>query len=193
MSESILTKITADVAARTQMKRGTIAALFLSLVTNSALALYLTVKTDETRVVVIAPETSEPFVAMNDKVSANLLERFSISAINAAMNATPQTAQFQAETFLKYVAPESYGELALILRKGASELQRNQASTVFFPMASKVDPQTGTTCMTGEHRTMIGKRVTQTQDVNVCLKTTTRMGRLWITSISMTDTAAKRD
>lgn len=187
MTESILTKITADVASRAQMKRGMIVALFLSLLTNAVLALYLAFKSDETRVVVIAPDSSEPFVAMNEEVSPNLLERFSISAINAALNATPQTAAYQAETFLKFVAPESYAEIASILRRDAAELERNQASSAFFPYGAKVDTKKGTTCLTGEKKTMIGKAVTQSQNVTVCLKTATRMGRLWITSISMTD------
>lgn len=191
MTESILTKMTADVASRAQMKRGVIIALFLSLLTNAVLALYLALKSDASRVVVIAPETSEPFVAMNEEVSPNLLERFSISAINAALNATPQTAAYQAETFLKFVAPESYATLASIMRRDAAELQRNQASSAFFPFAASVDTKKGTTCLTGEKKTMIGKAVTQTQNVNVCLQTVTRMGRLWITGISMSPVSAK--
>ncbi len=190
MSQDVFERISAQAADRLMLKRSVVVMLVTSLAANLCLAAYLLTKTDETRTVVISPESTEVYVAMSDSVSPNLLERFAVSGLNLVMNVTPQTVAFQAENFLKHVAPESYSQVASLLRMGASELQRTQASAAFFPYAAKVDTQTKTVCLTGERKTLIGKAVTQTKSVNACLTCEVRMGRLWIKRLTMTDAAA---
>ena len=180
-------KITSDAAAHLQIRRTVFAALFASLATNLALAAHLLTQSDETRTVVIAPDSAEPYIAMSDRVSPNLLERFAVSSMGLILNVTPQTGRWQTETFLKYVAPESYSGVAAALRRGVEELERNQATVAFFPHGATVDEKTRTVCLTGERRTMIGRAVTNTEAATACLSADVRLGRLWIVEMRVSD------
>ncbi len=192
-SETIYRRITTEAAAHLQIRRAVFVLLTMSMLVNIALSIYLLTKEDRTRTVVIAPESAEPYVAMTESVSANLLERFSIASLGLVLNMSPQTAAWQTETFLKYVAPESYGEIASSLRRAAASLERNQAATAFFAEAATVDPETMTTCVTGERRTMIGKAVTDASRMAACLKSTVRLGRLWIVQLTISEEKKKAE
>ena len=186
-AETIYRRITTEAAAHLQIRRLIVVLLTMSVLANALLALYLLVKEDQTRTVVIAPDSLEPYIAMTDRVSPNLLERFSVSALGLVMNMSPQTGRWQTEAFLKHVAPESYAEIAAGVRRAAASLERNQASTAFFAEAVSVDDKTMTTCIAGTRKTLIGRAVTEDVPVSACLRSTVRLGRLMIVQLSLND------
>ena len=51
--------------------------------------------------------------------------------------------------------------MAANVRRGASELVRNYASSVFYPHASAVDETAKSVCLSGERRMMIASAVTK--------------------------------
>lgn len=185
---TIYRRITSEAAAHLQIRRAVLVLLTMSMVLNLLLAAYLLTKEDQSRTVVIAPDAGEPYIAMNEKVSANLLERFSVSALGLVLNMSPETSRSQTEAFLKYVAPESYAAMAANLRRTASSLERNQAATAFFAQAATVDAKRLATCISGLRRTMIGRAVTDEANVSACLRLEVRMGRLWIVELDVTET-----
>ena len=183
MASQFYQKITADAAALLKVRAGLLWLTAASVMVNVALAGVLLFKTDTSRTVVIAPDAGGPYIAMNDKVSANLLERFSVSALNLALNLSPANARWQMESFLKHVSPENHAASAQTFEAGVRELERNHASSVFYAHGSKVDADRGVVCLAGERRLMIAKTVTESVPMTACLATTVRMGRLWIVQL----------
>jgi type IV conjugative transfer system protein TraE len=184
-TDPVYERIGRQAAALLQLRRFVLFALAASLVTSAMLSAAILTQKDRTRTVVIAPaESTVTYSAEDDTVSANLLERFAMSALSLISNMTPATAAWQTETFLKYAAPESYGEIATALRTGAAELARNQASIAFFPMAVNVDRSERRVCVKGEERLFIGRTVTGSESAVLCLTLAVRAGRLWIAALT---------
>ncbi len=182
--DSVYTRITSEMAAHLQIRRLLFTVLFASLFVNAALALHLLLRGDASKTVVLAPGADTAYVAQSDRVSPNLLERFTVTAVTLITNMTPATADFQTARFLENVAPESWKAVKAILDESVTELQRTKASVAFFPQAVQVTPEAGTVCLTGERRVMIGSTVTSSAVVTLCAGTVVRAGRLWITQLT---------
>lgn len=180
---NVYRNLTQQAAGLLQIRRILFAVLALSMLTNALLAGWALLRRDETRTVILTAAHDTEYVAMRDTVSPNLMERFALSALSLVVNVTPATAEYQTERFLRHVAPESYGTIAAILRRGAAELARNQAAVSFFVQAVSVDDKQKRVCVQGEEKTLIGKAVTGTRSVTVCTDLLVRDGRLWIASI----------
>ena len=75
--------------------------------------------------------------------------------------------------------------MASAVRRGASELVRNYASSVFYRHASAVDETAKSVCLTGERRMMIASTVTETSDVTVCMRYVVTAGRLQISQLTI--------
>lgn len=182
--ETVYTRITTEMAAHLQIKRLLFTVLLASLFVNACLALHLLIRGDASKTVVLAPGADTAYVAESDKVSANLLERFTVTAVSLITNLTPATAGFQTARFLENVAPESWTSVKNLLDEGVRELQKTKASVAFFPQAVQVTPEAGEVCLTGERRVMIGSTVTSSAIVTLCAGTVVRAGRLWITRLT---------
>lgn len=186
--QRIIQTVSAEAAAHLQIRRSIVAALGVSLLTNAALALTLLTKTDNSRTVVLSPAATQTFIATNDAVSPDLLESFAAQSASILLNMTPATAAANAEIFLKNVAPQAYAAMAANVRRGASELVRNYASSVFYPHASAVDETAKSVCLSGERRMMIASAVTETSDITVCMRHVVTAGRLQISQLTIRKT-----
>ena len=175
--------LTEEAAVLLGLKRYILLLFILSVLTNCVLSLWLFLKKDDSRTIVLSPGADTAYVASLNEVSPNLLERFAVEGLGLVLNVTPATAQFQTERFLKAAAPESFTELASVLRLGAADLERNQASLAFFPMGTTVNPETGRVCIKGLRKTFIGKTVTASDTITACVNCVVRSGRLWITAL----------
>lgn len=180
---TIYQRLTEEAAVLLGLKRYILVLLILSVLTNCVLSLWLFLKEDTTKTIVLSPGADTAYVASLNEVSPNLLERFAVEGLGLVLNVTPATAQFQTERFLKAAAPESFTELASVLRLGVADLERNQASLAFFPMGTTVNPETGRVCIKGLRKTFIGKTVTASDTVTACVNCVVRSGRLWITAL----------
>ena len=78
--------------------------------------------------------------------------------------------------------------MAANVRRGASELMRNYASSVFYPHASAVDETAKSVCLSGERRMMIASAVTETSDITVCMRHVVTAGRLQISQLTIRKT-----
>lgn len=186
--QRIIQTVSAEAAAHLQIRRSIVVALGVSLLTNAALALTLLTKTDNSRTVVLSPAATQTFIATNDAVSPNLLESFAAQSASILLNMTPATAAANAEIFLKNVAPQAYAAMAGNVRRGASELVRNYASSVFYPHSSAVDETAKSVCLSGERRMMIASAVTETGDITVCMRHVVTAGRLQISQLTIRKT-----
>lgn len=180
----VYTRLTEQAAVLLGLKRFILFALAASILTNAFLAFWILTRSDQSRTVILSPGATETYVATDSAVSPNLLERFAVQSLNLILNLTPATATYQTDLFLKEVAPESYGSLASSLRLAAQDLERNQASTAFYPLAASVEADAKRVCVQGTRKTLIGKAVTSSETVNACLALAVRGGRLWIASLT---------
>ena len=176
--------LTEEAAVLLGLKRYILLLFILSVLTNCVLSLWLFLKKDDSRTIVLSPGADTAYVAQSDRVSANLLERFTVTAVTLITNMTPATADFQTARFLENVAPESWKAVKALLDESVTELQKTKASVAFFPQAVQVTPEEGSVCLTGERRVMIGSTVTSSAVVTLCAGTVVRAGRLWITQLT---------
>lgn len=190
MTQALFFKLSGQAAALLHVRRGLFALLAASSLVNVLLAVHLVTRTDETRTVVLAPEAGEPYIAMRERVSPNLLERFAVTSLALALNLNPTNARWQMQTFLRNVSPENHAAIAEKFEEGVRELERNHASSAFFAHAATVDAEKGVVCLAGERRLLIAQTVTESAALRACLATTVRMGRLWITRLTF-EKAAK--
>ena len=181
---NLYTRLTEQAAVLLGLKRGVLFLFAVSVLTNALLAFWIVTRTDQSRTVILSPGATETYTATDSSVSANLLERFAVESLHLVLNITPATAAFQTDLFLKEVAPESYGTLASALRLAAQDLERNQASTAFYPTASSVDSTARRVCIKGTRKTLIGKAVTSSESITACLSLVVRGGRLWIAGLT---------
>ena len=180
----VYTRLTEQAAVLLGIKRFLLFVLLASVLTNAVLAVWIVMRSDQSRTVILSPGATETYMATDSAVSSNLLERFAVQSLNLILNLTPATAAYQTDLFLKEVAPESYGSLASSLRLAAQDLERNQASTAFYPLSSSVEADARRVCVQGTRKTLIGKAVTSSEIVNACLTLAVRGGRLWIVSLT---------
>lgn len=180
----VYTRLTEQAAVLLGIKRFLLFDLLASVLTNAVLAVWIVMRSDQSRTVILSPGATETYMATDSTVSPNLLERFAVQSLNLILNLTPATAAYQTDLFLKEVAPESYGSLASSLRLAAQDLERNQASTAFYPLSSSVEADARRVCVQGTRKTLIGKAVTSSEIVNACLTLAVRGGRLWIVSLT---------
>jgi len=180
---NVYRKMSEDAATLLAIRRFVFVLLAVSVLTNALFALWLLTHKDETRTVVLTPRETVSYIAASDTVSANLLERFGLEALELVLNVTPASADYQTGLFLKHVASESYAAIAENLHEGAKALKRNAASSAFFPLATSVEADAKRVCVRGERHTLIGKAVTSVAPLNVCLRFTVRSGRLWIVQL----------
>lgn len=166
------------------VRRWLLILLTLSLSANTFFTAWLLTRSDMTRTVVLSPRESVEYIALEDTVSPNLLERFAVESLNLVLNVTPSSAAYQSQLFLKHVAPESYAELASFLTSETESLLRNHAATAFFPSGCLVDERAKRVCVRGDRRTFIGKVETSASTETACLELTVRSGRLWIASLT---------
>ena len=123
-----------------------------------------------------------------DKCRIDNITAFAAQSASILLNMTPATAAANAEIFLKNVAPQAYAAMAANVRRGASELVRNYASSVFYPHASAVDETAKSVCLSGERRMMIASAVTETSDITVCMRHVVTAGRLQISQLTIRKT-----
>ena len=179
-------RLAVEAAGLLQVRRVLFLILGASLVTNVLLAWSVSRYEPKVRTVVLAPGPSATYVAADDAVSENLLERFAVSALGLVTNVQPGSAAWQIERFLEHVAPESYGAISHRLRTGVKELERNQAAAFLAVTASSVDAAARRVCLKGEERTYIARTQTSADPVTVCLTLDVRQGRLWIVDLEKT-------
>lgn len=173
-----------DAAGRLQVKRCVLFLAAASMMLNVMLSLHLLLSSDEQRTIVLAPGPSVQYIAADDEVSPNLLERFAMTSLGLITNMTPQTSAWAIGQFMEHVAPEAHHEILSLLSKGAEELKRSDAAIAFFPSSSQVDSEKQQVCLRGERRVLLAGAKTSSTKQTLCLTATVRMGRIWIVGLT---------
>ncbi len=139
-----------------------VACLFL-LMSNAILC--ISVFSKDAYVVVVPPETKQAFQVSRNRVSATYLEEMAVFMGGLFLSVSPSSAAYQRDVILRYVTPESYGQLRAQLLEDERRLKQNNVSTVFRPIEVKVDPINMQVELTGDLMSYVGdKRISQVRD-----------------------------
>ncbi len=116
------------------------------------------------RVIVVPPTVSKSFWVDKEKVSADYLDQMALFLVQLMLNVTPRSVDYQARTLLGYTAPEAYAELKTAMTVAAERLKRDNAVTLFSPVAMQIDEPGMRVAINGTLATYIADR--RVTDVN---------------------------
>lgn len=153
--------VAATVAARLGLRRAALAALGVSLATNVLLGVHVAFCRPVVTTVLLPPGGGAWSVTA-DRADRAYLERMALDLTQCLGSLTPSTAQKRLLSILDYAAPETHADLSAQLRREASRLAKENASTVFFPERVTVDEKRQIVSVTGVSKTLIGSDVTST-------------------------------
>lgn len=144
--------------------------------------------TDTTEKIVITPPTlGRPFWIKGSEVSPEYLEEMARYLSTLVLNATPKSIDANIESFLRYVAPESYGAIRSRMRVQADRLKRDDVSTAFYPVGFQTRPKQQQTVITGDFVTMVGKQRVSSVRRAWRFDFSFTGGRLWVSEFREVD------
>jgi conjugal transfer pilus assembly protein TraE len=157
------------------------------LAANALLAVTLA-GTDTTEKTIITPPTIErQFWVKGSEVSPEYLEDIARFLSTLVGNSTPKSIDMNIEIFLRYVAPESYGDIRSRMKVQADRLKRDDISTAFYPVAYQTRPAQRQTVITGDFVTMVGKQRISSVRRSWRYDYSFTSGRLWVSEYMEVD------
>ncbi len=109
------------------------------------------------KVIVLPPSITKDIWIKGNTVSESYLEEWSLYLTNLLLNVSAKTIGYQAELALRHVSPDFSGKIQQKFNKDAAALQKNNATTTFFPKEIRVVEKTMTVFVTGTFATFVGK------------------------------------
>ncbi len=109
------------------------------------------------KVIVLPPSITKEIWIKGNSVSESYLEEWSLYLTNLLLNVSAKTIGYQSELALRHVSPEFSGKIQQKFKKDAAALQKNNATTTFFPKEIRVIEKTMTVFVTGTFATYVGK------------------------------------
>ena len=109
------------------------------------------------KVIVLPPSITKDVWIKGNSVSESYLEEWSLYLTNLLLNVSGKTIGYQSELALRHVSPDFSGKLQKKFKKDAAALQKNNATTTFFPKEIRVLEKTMTVFVTGTFTTYVGK------------------------------------
>lgn len=114
------------------------------------------------RTVVTPPNLAKSFWVEQDRLSNNYLEQFGGYVAWLVLDVTPTTIDWKKDALLKYVAPESHGEIKIRQDVEAERLKKLNASTYFLIQQLSPDEEKQSVMLTGMLRTQVNGVTTST-------------------------------
>jgi conjugal transfer pilus assembly protein TraE len=118
------------------------------------------------RVILVPPTIEKPLWVESNKVSTDYLERMAVFIINQILDVSPDSAKYQRNLILPYVAPEFYGDFKSRLESEEKMMSLEQVTTSFSPKTILVDEKKLTVTVVGNLISFVGReRIDQDQKV----------------------------
>ena len=162
-------------------RQKTQAYLFIgSLVMNALLVMTLLVHRPAPQTIIVPTALRETFWIKGSRVSNNYLAEMTRYFSDLRLTISPDSAQFQLKTLLRYVDPAVYGRVKDALLIQLKTLQKNNLSMTFYPDSVKVNAQSLTASISGELRHMVGDKTTLSRHVSYQVHYRIHQGRLML-------------
>jgi conjugal transfer pilus assembly protein TraE len=137
--------------------------------------------TDTTEKTIVVPPTLEkPFWVKGSEMSPEYLEEMSRYLTGLVLNVTPKSVDGNVDVFLRYVAPEAFGDIRTTMAVQGERLKRDNVSTAFYPVDYQTKVKQRQTVITGDFTTMVGKQVVSTVRRSWRFSYSLAGGRLWV-------------
>lgn len=109
------------------------------------------------KVIILPPGITKDVWIKGNSVSEGYLEEWALYLTNLLLNVSSKTIGYQSELALRHVSPDFSGKMQLKFARDAETLQKNNATTTFFPKEITVDEKNMTATVTGTFATFVGK------------------------------------
>ena len=117
----------------------------------------------EVRTTLVPAEIRKSFWIQGDDVSQEYLEQMGLYFAELALNITPNSVDYKAEVFLKYVNPMAHGPLKTRMMLEAQRIKRINASQAFFPRELNFDTPGKRVAIRGDLVTFVGEQRIKTE------------------------------
>lgn len=129
------------------------------------------------KIIVLPPVINKEIWIKGNAVSEGYLEEWSLYLTNLLLNVSSKTISYQAELALRHVSPDFSGKMQLKFKKDAEILQKNNATTTFFPKEIVVVEKNMTATVTGTFATFVGKEKVSSHEQTYQLQFVFNKGR----------------
>ena len=190
MKHSALARLYNQVLAQRNLS---IAALLGSIGVNVLLTLATFSLIGKERVVVVPSVVERDFWVATDNVSDSYLEQMSQFFAMLVLNVTPSNFKVRSEQLLRHVATQSYAMVKEKLMHEQKEVERRAITTLFHPVAFKVDRSKLIVEVKGELKTWIGSSEFEARLKHYQIQYVLKNGRLTIQNFSEINDVKKVD
>ena len=182
-----LNQLSGDIAYKSGVSRLVQLLLAVSILSNLLLAVALAMADRTHRETMVPPTIHKTFWVEDSKVSPEYLEEMGFFLLQLSLNNSPVSAENNAKMLLKYVAPQSYGDMERTLLSNAKRLRENNASTMFSARSVTPNPNDNSIVFSGVMTTFIAdKRVAEVSQTYI-VRLAYSGGRVFVVEMRETD------
>ena len=164
-----ITRLSADIAAKTGVSKAAQVVLALLLVSNVLLAANMLLTDRSVRTQLVPPEISKSFWVDGKHLSPEYLEQMGEYIVMKFASVTPASIEAQNSQILKYVHPSVYGELSVRWKAASAKLKQDAISRHFFPREVRISEQTQSVAFIGVVDTWVGDKKVPNPEVKAYL------------------------
>jgi type IV conjugative transfer system protein TraE len=135
-----LTTLTADIEARTGIKRIAQGVFVVLLTSNAMLAGWVVTRDTTTRTQLVPPAIGKGFWVDGKHLDPDYLEQMADFLITNFASVTPLSVDQQNDLLLKYVHPSVFGTLQVTWKISANKLKTDNVSRLFYKREVRIDP-----------------------------------------------------
>lgn len=186
-----LSSLGQDVENKTGIKKVFLSLLLVSIATNLLLGAAVLTADRTHRETLIPPDVSKTFWVEGKRASASYLEQMGQFVIGLALNATPASADYNAQQILKYATPQAYGTLEAELGSNALHMKEVNVSTYFSPQSVRVNEAKQSVLFQGNLSSLIGDKVVNTASKQYIVRFKMQGGTIYLTELRDVPTSVK--
>lgn len=145
------------------------------------------------RIIITPPQLTQGFWVEGNQFSPQYLEEMALHYSHFMLDVTEKNILYQGEILLRYVVPEAYGVFHAKLLEDEKRLKRNNLSTRFYAVESKVLTDGLSVEITGDLMSYVGdKRISSVRETYQ-MQFQNQSGKLLIKGFSLVKTESKAD
>lgn len=145
------------------------------------------------RVIITPPQLTQGFWVEGNQFSPQYLEEMALHYSHFLLDVTEKNILYQGEILLRYVVPEAYGMFHAKLLADEKRLKKNNLSTRFYSVESKVLSEGLSVEITGDLMSYVSdKRISNVRETYQ-IQFQNQSGKLLIKGFSLVKTESKAD
>lgn len=159
----------------------------LSMLTNLFLAGVLLMRKETVREIIIPPAVKQSFWVDGENLDRPYLEEMGVFLLKLFTDATPDDVDYNTSLFLRYVGPQSYGDLQKVMLAMGTDLKSNAATKAFAIRSIAPRPAEKSVLFSGQATTYVGGQKTSEEPRNYFMAFTFSNGRLYLSELRQVD------